>query len=124
MAQIGKIQFTVVFTANAEHVAEGDRLFQSHAEWMSRTHYRTGDKALLSYNVSKAPEMKDPMDPNSGVTGRTHFVMTEVYESPAGLQDHWEQAQTGWRDWAEFNTWFAKGEFLLVNGSGIFQSLW
>src|SRR5262245_15505399 len=31
--------------------------FKSHGSWMEATHYRTGEKALLSYNVSKAPEL-------------------------------------------------------------------
>ena len=46
---------------------------------MESTHYRTGEKALLSYNVSKGPELSDP-DPNSAPTGNTCFILSEIYE--------------------------------------------
>ena len=41
---------------------------------MESTHYRDGAKALLSYNVSKAPELSSPMDLNSAPTGNTCFI--------------------------------------------------
>jgi hypothetical protein len=47
--------------------------------FMESTHYRTGEKALLSYNVSKGPELSDP-DPNSAPTGNTCFILSEIYE--------------------------------------------
>jgi hypothetical protein len=55
-----KIQLTIIIVAPPDQVAEGDRIFRSHAPWMEATHYRTGDKALLSYNVSKGPELSNP----------------------------------------------------------------
>ena len=72
-------------------VAEGDRLFASHAKWMRNTHARDGEKALLLYNLVKGPELSNPMDPSSKPTGNTCFVLTEVYETPAGVADHWKQ---------------------------------
>ncbi len=66
MAHKGKIQLTFVIVAPPDLAEEGDRLFRSHAPWMEATHHREGDKALLSYNVSKAPELSNPMDANSG----------------------------------------------------------
>ena len=57
MAYHGKSQLTLIIIAPSDQAAEGDRLFQSHGSWMESTHYRTGEKALLSYNVSKAPEL-------------------------------------------------------------------
>ena len=60
-----KIQLTIIIVAPPEQVAEGDRIFRSHAPWMEATHHRTGEKALLSYNVSKGPELSNPMDLNS-----------------------------------------------------------
>ena len=58
---------------------------------MESTHYRTGEKALLSYNVSKAKELSDPGDFNSTPTGNTYFILTEIYETMAGVHDHRKQ---------------------------------
>jgi hypothetical protein len=41
-----------MFTVGADDVAEGDRIFASHGEWM-KTHPREGDLALLDYTVSR-----------------------------------------------------------------------
>ena len=124
MAHSGKLQFLVVMSVPAEHVAEGDRLFESHADWMKRTHYREGNKALLVYDVSKAAEMENPMDPNTRPTGNTVFVLAEVYEGPEGLQDHWQQAQENWADFSSLRDWLGKCKVTMVNGSRIIHSLW
>jgi hypothetical protein len=60
-----KIQLTIIIIAPPDQAEEGDRIFRSHAPWMEATHHRTGSKALLTYNVSKAPELSNPMDFNS-----------------------------------------------------------
>ena len=73
-----KIQLTLMIIAPPDQAAEGDRLFQIHGSWMEATHYRTGEKALLSYNVSKVPEFSDPLDFNSAPTGNTCFVLSAV----------------------------------------------
>jgi hypothetical protein len=65
MAYHDKTQLTLIIIAPADQVAEGDRLFRSHGAWMESTHHRSGEKALLSYNVSKGTELSDPMDLNS-----------------------------------------------------------
>jgi len=124
MAHSGKLQFLVVISAPQEHVAEGDRIFASHAEWMKRTHYKEGDKALLIYDVSKTAEMENPMDPNSKPSGNTVFVLAEVYEGPAGLQDHWQQAQENWADFGGLQDWLGKCKVTMVNGANIIHSLW
>jgi hypothetical protein len=79
------VQLTLIIIAPPDQAAEGDRLFQSHGVWMETTHYRDGEKALLSYNVSKAPEFSDPTDFDSAPTGNTCFVLSEIYESKAGV---------------------------------------
>ena len=61
---------------------------------MEATHYRDGDKALLSYNVSKMKELSGDLD--SAPTGNTCFVLTEIYESKAGVLDHIKQAHENW----------------------------
>jgi len=124
MSHSGKLQFLVVMSSPAGEVAEGDRLFKSHAEWMSKTHYKDGSKALLSYDVSKGPEQENPMDPNTKATGNTVFILSEVYEGAEGLQDHWQQAQGNWPDFGALLTWLGKVKVTMVNGAGIQHSLW
>jgi hypothetical protein len=57
-----------------DDVAEGDRIFASHGEWM-KGHPREGDVALLDYTISKGPEPSNPLDPSSEPTGKTIFVL-------------------------------------------------
>src|SRR3989304_4842595 len=97
MSHKGKTQITFIFTATPDLVQEGDRLFSSHAEWMEKTHHRDGKLALLRYNVVKGPDLSNPLDPSSKPTGSTCFVLSEVYETPDGLADHWKQSGA-WKD--------------------------
>jgi len=120
----GKTQITIIFTATPDLVAEGDRIFASHAKWMERTHYREGELALLRYNIVKGPELSNPMDPSSEPTGNTCFVLTEVYENPAGLEDHWKQAAENWEDFAAVGEWVSKVRVTTVHGSPVIYSLW
>ena len=124
MAHKGKIQLLFTITASPDQVAEGDRLFRSHGPWIESTHHRTGDKALLSYDVSKAPELKNPLDPNSGQTGNTCFILNEIYESEAGVADHFAQAQASWKDFPAFVEWMGKCKTTVVPSAKIFNSCW
>lgn len=124
MSHKRKTQITIVFTATPDLVAEGDRIFESHAAWMERTHYREGDKALLMYNIVKGPELANPLDPSSEPTGNTSYVLTEVYESPAGVADHWGQAVASWEDMSAIMDWAGKCTVTTVHGSPVVQSLW
>ena len=123
MTYHGKTQLTLTIIAPPDQVAEGDRLFKSHGSWMEATHYRTGEKALLSYNVSKGPELSNPTDLNSAPTGNTCFVLTEIYESKAGPLDHFEQTMV-WKDFPAIQEWFAKCKVTFVPAASIFNSLW
>ena len=123
MAHLGKIQLIFTITATPELVAEGDRLFASHAPWIESTHHRTGDKALLSYNVSKAAELKNPLDPSAGATGNTCSVLNEIYESEAGVADHFAMAMSGWSDFSAFVEWLGKCKTAVVPAAKIFKSL-
>lgn len=124
MAHHGKIQLTYVIVAPPEAVADGDRLFQSHALWMKVTHHRTGEKALLSYNLSKAPELSDPLDSSSAPTGNTCFILSEVYESAAGVTDHFAQATANWKDFSALLDWLQKCEVTGLPAARIINSLW
>jgi hypothetical protein len=124
MAQKGKVQLAYVISAPPSEVAEGDRLFKSHAAWMESTHHRSGDTALLSYNVSKAPELSNAFDPGSAPTGNTCFLLVEVYDSPAGVTDHFTQAGESWKDFPALGKWLEKCKVTGVPAATIFNSLW
>ena len=124
MTYHNKSQITLIIIAPPDQVAEGDRIFKSHGAWMEATHYRTGEKALLSYNVSKGPELSNIADPSSAPTENTCFVLTEIYESNAGVVDHYKQANESWGDVQAFFKWLEKCKITVVIGSSIFNSLW
>lgn len=124
MAHHGKVHLTFVIVAPPDQVKEGDRIFASHGPWMERTHHRAGDRALLSYEVSKAPELSNPFDPDSEPTGNTCFVLTEVYETDAGVADHFEQAMTSWEDFPALAAWLEKCSVSGVPAAPIVNSLW
>lgn len=124
MAHKGKIQLTYVIVAPPGEVAEGDRLFRSHGPWMEATHHRTGEKALLSYNLSKAPELSNPIDPSSAQTGNTCFILSEVYETEAGVTDHFAQSMENWKDFPAFAAWLQKCKVTGLPAARIVNSLW
>jgi hypothetical protein len=124
MAHKGKIQLTFVIVAPPGLADEGDRIFETHAPWMESTHHRDGDRALLSYSVSKAPELSNLMDPTSAPTGNTVFVLTEVYETEAGVADHFEQAQSSWEQFPAAVEWMGKCEMAGSAMAPIVNSLW
>ena len=124
MSQAGKIQLVIIITANAEQTVEGHRIFNSHVGWMGSTHHRDGEKALLNYNVSMAPELSNPMDPNSAPTGNTNFILTEVYESMAGIEDHFVQAEASWDNFLAFVNWLGACKSTVVPAAPIAHSLW
>lgn len=123
MSHAGKTQIAFIFTASPDQVAEGDRLFTSHAAWMEKTHHQDGARALLAYNVAKGPELSQPLDPSSKPTGNICFTLTEVYESPEGIADHWQQAPT-WPEFSDFVAWAGSVEFKVMHGAPIVHSLW
>ena len=124
MAYKGKTQLTYVIVAPPDQVEEGDRIFLSHASWMKATHHRDGEKALLRYTVSKAPELSNPFDPNSAPTGNTCFILDEIYESDAGVADHFQQAMSNWQDFPALGAWLGKCKVTGVPAASVFNSLW
>ena len=124
MAHQGNIQLTYVMVAPPEEEAEGDRIFESHGRWMEATHHRSGEKALLSYNLSKAPELSNPLDQDSAPTGNTCFILTEVYETEAGVSDHFQQSMERWEDFPALVKWLEKCEVTGLPAARIANSLW
>ena len=123
MAQKGKTQLTIIFTAPPDLVSEGDRLFASHADWMVKPHHRDGPLALLSYNIVKGPELSNALDPSSAPTGNTSYVLDEVYESQAGLDEHW-RTSSDWSEMGALVAWAGKCKVTTVHGSPVIHSLW
>ena len=124
MAHKGKIQLMFVIVAPPDLAEEGDRLFRSHAPWMEATHQREGEKALLSYTVAKAPELSNPMDPSSAPTGNTCFILSEIYETEAGVADHMQQAESTWQDFPDVVKWMEKCKVTGAPAAQIINSLW
>ncbi len=91
---------------------------------MESTHHRGGDKALLSYSVSKAPELSNPMDPGSAQTGNVCYVLTEVYKTNASVTNHFQQAASSWKDFPAIGAWLQKCKLTGVPAAPIINSLW
>lgn len=124
MAFQGKTQLIYVIVAPPDQVKEGERIFASHGPWMKGTHHRSGDKTLHTYNVSKGPELSNPLDQNSAPTGNTVFVLSEIYETDAGVVDHFQQASSGWQDFPALLKWLGKCRVTGVPAASIINSLW
>ena len=120
----GKIHLNYAIIVAADQEAEGDRIFSSHIKWMESSHHREGEKALLQYIVSKAPELTNPMDTASEPTGNIIFILDEVYETAAGVQDHFEMAQSSWDDFPALAEWIGKNKIVGFPVGKIFNSLW
>jgi hypothetical protein len=124
MSHLNKVQLTAIIIAPPDQVKEGDRIFRDHPAWLEATHHRTGPKALLSYNVAKAPELSNPMDLSSAPTGNTSFVLTEIYETEAGVADHIQQSMASWKDFPALGQWMEKCRVTIVAAAPIINSLW
>ena len=123
MSNMGKTHIIIMWTVGADDVAEWDRIFASHGEWM-KGHPRDGDEALLSYTISKGPELSNPLDPTSDPTGKTIYVLDEYYESPAGVPRHWQDAMDNWQDLNAIVEWSAKGTVATLHSGRAVQALW
>lgn len=109
-----RTQWSFMCVCPAELEAEVDRIFASHAEWMRRTHHRQGDKALLQYTIAKGPDDD----------GAVVYAMTEIYQSPAGPEDHAKQAHESWEDFPAWQALIDKCEGPWVVNGVIEHSLW
>ncbi len=123
MSHKGKSHLVILIAVEPGNVAEGDRLFASHGDWMKR-HPRTGDVALLDYTISKGPELSNPMDPNSKPSGKIIFVIDEYYESAAGIANHWKLAMDSWPDLPGLMAWGSKATVTTLHNGTAVQALW
>ena len=123
VSNLGRSHIIIMWTVGADDVPEGDRLFASHNEWM-KGHPREGDEALLSYSISKGPELSNPLDPSSEPTGNTIYVLDEIYESPAGVPRHWQDAIDNWQDMGAIVAWSARARVATLHSGTVIQALW
>lgn len=124
MANHGKVRLTYVITAPPDQVEEGKRIFASHGPWMEATHPRDGSAALITYDVSITPELSNPLDASSAPTGNTCFVLTEIYETPDGVSNHFQEAMDTWQDFPAFVSWLENCTLSGVPVAPIVNSLW
>lgn len=123
MSNMGKTHIIIVWTVDAADEAEWDRIFESHGRWMTG-HPREGDAALLSYTISKGPELANPLDPTSDPTGRLVYVLDEYYESPAGVPRHWQDAMDNWPDIQAVVEASARASVTTLHSGTVVQALW
>jgi hypothetical protein len=124
MANKGKTQLLITFVATPDKVSEVDRLVESHGSYMAKTHDRDGSHALVSYDLSKGPELENPLDPSSQSTGSTRYVISEVYTSPAGIENHWRLSQESWSDFAAMVEVLSDCPVQTLHCGSIAESLW
>jgi hypothetical protein len=124
MATKGKTQLLITFVASPDQVDKIDSLVASHGAYMAKTHPRDGSNALLSYNFSKGPELTNPLDPGSEATGNTRYVLNEIYESPAGIENHWQVSQKSWGDFAAMVEVLSSCNVQTLHCGEISESLW
>jgi hypothetical protein len=123
MSSKGTSHLVIMFTVGPDDVAEGDRIFASHSEFM-KGHPREGDVALLDYSLSKGPELSNPMDPSSEPTGNTTFVVDERYASPAGIANHWQHTTDNWAEMSSAApAWFEKATIVTLHNGTAVQAL-
>lgn len=98
---VGKRSVTWTFVAPNDDAANMLRtFFDGHLDFMKVKCAKDGDNKLLNYYVSEAPEYSDEKDEFlkwfSGQypikTGRTVFVLNEIYEMEEGLHNHYIEA--------------------------------
>ena len=51
----------------------------------------------MVYSITKAAELKNPLDPSEGTTGHTMMALIEVYRGLEGSQAQMESS-AGWQD--------------------------
>jgi len=124
MVRKGKVLLNYVIVAPADAVEEGKRIFASHGPWMQATHPRDGEAALLSYDVAIAPELSNPLDVDSDPTGKTCFILTEVYDSEAGVRNHFSEAGSSWNDFPALAEWLGRCRMYGTPAAPIVNSLW
>ena len=74
--------------------------------------------------TQRQPELSNPLDPTSEPTGNTRYVLSEIYETSAGIMDHWGQAQASWGDFPAMVEVLSSCNTQTLHGGAIAASLW
>jgi hypothetical protein len=64
------------------------------------------------------------MDPNSVPTGNTCFILSEIYETDAGVADHLQMSESSWQDFPALVKWMGKCTVTGLPAAQIINSLW
>ncbi|MGZ8429681.1 MAG: hypothetical protein ACXWWV_07070 [Candidatus Deferrimicrobiaceae bacterium] len=64
------------------------------------------------------------MDPHSAPTGKTCFILSEIYETDAGVADHFQMSESSWRDFPALVKWMKKCTVTGLPAAPIINSLW
>lgn len=98
----------------SEMEERADKLWAMHAEFMKKTHVKTGDNELLFYHVCKGFEVEDfTMGPAATKTGRITYTIIEFYRNSAGLDNHFAMFAAGHAEMSTFGP-----EFMDIIGAG------
>ena len=130
----GKSTVFLIFIApNDEATAVLKSFFENHHEFMREKSHPDGTLKLGQYYVSESPEWENDGSnscPNSFFegkfpkkTGRTIFVLAEIYENEDGLHHHFIESKEFKPEFDEMLSTF-KIEFQCLNQMKIIQSLW
>ena len=114
-----QLQYLWIFKPELIEIA--NRIAEDHTKWMNETHTKEGDKALLMLNWSIGPEFKD-----GNKTGNMSLILTEVYESQAGIDNHFDQAQKNAATFRDDLSDFENNceNLVKINSSDIIHSMW
>ena len=131
----GKSTVFLIFIAPNEDAAEAMRgFFENHYEFMREKSHREGPLKLLQYSVSESPEWKNDGTFIEGPapffegkfpekTGRTIFVLSEIYENENGLHHHFIESKDFASEFDSMITTFNL-EYMCLNQMKVIQSLW
>ena len=122
--------FNFSFVVSADKEKEWDEAFESHGEWMRETHSLIVKPdptygmlgTLVDYYISKAPEMKNPLDPNEGPTGNLIYTLNEVYTRPEGTEAHMDAAPS-WKSFEKFLGLVGESQATMVMHGEVIQSM-
>ncbi|WP_424888904.1 hypothetical protein [Streptomyces sp. XH2] len=118
----GSHKLTIVVTTDEANVADGDRLWDSHAAYMKSSH----QALLVTYGLAKGPERSDPLDPASAPTGRTTYALDECYRTSADIAEHWQKAAAEWPDFNAIVAWMRRPrtQVVTLHDGAVRNSLW
>jgi hypothetical protein len=93
--KVGSVGFHIAFKVPNDSIQKMEVFLKTHQKFMRETHHVKGEvePVVLTYAVLKAPELNNPLDPNSGETGHTLYGITEIYKGPEGAMAHMELGQ-------------------------------